>query len=186
MPQKPKVLNAIVSAIADPLLRKEAEKFAASIPEDSWLRSEIAERILAAIKGLAESYKGSGLSSLFVEKATDFFNFASSNIFGGKKNAGGIEQLAQNWLNQFWKDAQKTLSETSAEKLQEVQERILEDLKIRQEIFKTILEIEKQFQPPKKEVNPINWAELDSRLNNWVEKNRPSWIKRRPNKGDSK
>jgi hypothetical protein len=179
-----KALNAIASAIADPLLRKAAERFAASIPEDSWLRSEIVERILAGLKGLAESYKGSGLSGLFVEKATDFFDFASSKLFD--KKAGGFEQLTQNWLNQFWKDAQKILSETPAEKLQEARERILKDFEIRKEIFKVIMEAEKEFQPPKKKPDPINWAEWDTRLNNWVENNRPSWVKKRPVKGGSK
>lgn len=174
-----KTWNAIVSAIADPALRKAAERFVASIPEDSWLRSEIAERILAALKGLAESYKGSGLSGIFVEKVTDFFDFMSSSLFK-KEEAASAASIAQNWIQRFWAEAQKILAETPAEKLAEARQRILEDFRIRKEIFQVVLEAEREFQPRKTQTKPINWAEIDSRAAEWLEKNRPSWIKRRP------
>lgn len=175
-----KAVNAIVSAIADPLLRKAAERFTASISEDSWLRSEFAERLIAGLKGLAEAYKGSGLSGVFVEKTTDFFDFASSSLF--KKQKETATNIAQNWIQKFWADAQKTLEETPAEKLEEVRQKLLEDFRIRKEIFQIVLEAEKEYQQPQKKVqaNPINWTELDQKAADWIEKHRPTWIKRRP------
>lgn len=175
-----KVVNAIVSAIADPLLRRAAERFTASIPENSWLRSEVAERMIAALKGLAEAYKGSGVSGVVVEKTTDFFDFASSSLF--KKQKESATNIAQSWIQKFWAEAQKTLAETPAEKLEEVRQKLLEDFQIRKEIFQIVLEAEKEYQQPKEQIrnNPINWVEFDQKAADWVESHRPAWIKRRP------
>jgi hypothetical protein len=177
-----KTLNPIISAIADPLLRKAAERFAASIPEESWLRSEVAERVLAGLKGLAESYKGAGISGLFVEKATDFFDFASGSLFD-KKTGGDFSSTAQRWMNKFFEESQKTLSQTPAEKLDEVRDRLFKEFQIRKEIFNLICESEKEFRPRKPAPQPIDWAALDQKAAEWLKANRPSWIRRRPKEG---
>ena len=178
-----KVFNPIISAIADPLLRKAAQRFAESVSEDSWLRTDIAERILAAIKGLAESYKGSGVSGIFIEKATDFLDFSSSSLF--KKTGDDFSSVAKQWIDNFWVEAQRSLSTSSVEKLDEVKDRILKDFQIRQEIFRVICEAQQQLRPQKSKPNPIDWVALDNRVAQLLEENRPSWIKRRPkpNKG---
>jgi len=177
-----KTLNPIISAIADPLLRKAAERFAASIPEGSWLRSEAVERILAGLKGLAESYKSTGIGGLFVEKATDFFDFASGSLFD-KKTGGDFSSTAQRWMAKFFEEAQKALASTPTEKLDEAKERILKDFQIRQEIFQVVCDAEKEFRPQKSISQPINWADLDKKAAEWLQANRPSWIRRRPKGG---
>jgi len=177
-----KILNPLISSIADPLLRKTAERFAASIPEGSWLRSEVAERILAGLKGLAESYKSAGVSGLFVEKATDFFDFASSFLFE-KKTGGDFSSTAQRWMNKFFEKAQKTLASAPADKLDEVRDRLKKEFELRKEIFNLVCEAEKEFRPKKSAPQPIDWAELDKKAANWLETNRPSWIRRRPKGG---
>jgi len=177
-----KILNPLISSIADPLLRKTAERFAASIPEGSWLRSEVAERILAGLKGLAESYKSTGVSGLFVEKATDFFDFASGSLFD-KKTGGDFSSTAQRWMGKFFEEAQKTLSQTPAEKLDEVRDRLKKEFDIRKEIFNLVCEAEKEFRPKKPAPQPIDWAALDQKAAEWLQVNRPSWIRRRPKKG---
>jgi len=174
-----KILNPLISSIADPLLRKTAERFAASIPEGSWLRSEVAERILAGLKGLAESYKGAGVSGLFVEKATDFFDFASGSLFE-KKTGGDFSSTAQRWMNKFFEEAQETLASSPADNLDEVRDRLFKEFQIRKEIFNLVCESEKEFRPQKPAPKSIDWAELDKKAANWLETNRPSWIRRRP------
>jgi hypothetical protein len=176
-----KILNPLISSIADPLLRKTAEHFAASIPEGSWLRSEVAERILAGLKGLAESYKGAGIGGLFVEKATDFFDFAAGSLFD--KKTGDFSSTAERWIANFFEDAQKTLASSPADKLDEVRDRLKKEFELRKEIFDLICEAEKEFRPQKSISQPINWAEIDKKASNWLETNRPLWIRRRPRGG---
>jgi hypothetical protein len=177
-----KTLNPIISAIADPLLRKAAERFAASIPQGSWLRSEVAERILAGLKGLAESYAGSGIGGFFIEKATDFFDFSAQNLFS-KKAPETFSSTAQRWMGKFFEEAQKTLASTPADKLDEVRDRLFKEFQIRKEIFNLVCESEKEFRPQKSAPKPIDWAALDQKAAEWLEANRPSWIRRRPKGG---
>lgn len=178
---KNKKWNAIVSAIADPVLRRAAEKFVSSIPEDSWLRSELAERILAGLKGLAESYKGSGVSGLIVEKVTDFFDFASSSLFKNKGDQKSFSAITHNWIQKFWEESQKKLSESPLEKLGEIRERILEEFKIRTEIFQIVLETEKKFRAETPTKNKkIDWTALDAQMSGLIEQSRPRWLLRRP------
>lgn len=148
--------NALISAIADPALRQLAERLASSVSEDSWLRSEFAERLLAGLKGLAEGYKGSGVSGVAVEKATDFLDFASGDLFG-KGGKGSAVGAARGWLNRFMKDAEKALREAPKDKLGEVQAKLQQEFSIRKEIVRMVEEAEKEALPPKKDAKPVDW-----------------------------
>ncbi|MCS6789178.1 MAG: hypothetical protein NZ484_01240 [Patescibacteria group bacterium] len=178
--------NAIVSTIIDPSLRKMAQKFAANIPEGHWLRTEVAERILAGLKGLAESYKGSGSSAIVIEKATDFLDFATGELFNKKnssKSSVSASETAQKWIAKFWEESQKLFSQATPENLEKVKENIIRDFQARMEVFRIIIEAEKSLQPQKPEqAKSINWAEIDEKAAQWIERQRPSWLKRRSEK----
>lgn len=143
--------NAIVSAIADPALHKLAERFTSSISEDSWFRSEFAERLLAGLKGLAEGYKVPGVAGLVVEKATDFFDFASGDLYGkGGKGSGSATSAAHGWLNRFVKNMEKSLREAPKDKLAEIQARLQQEFTIVKEFVRMVEEAEKESAPEKK------------------------------------
>lgn len=170
--------NAVVSAIADPALRKFAERLASSISEDSWLRSEFAERLLAGLKGLAEGYKGSGVSGIAVEKATDFLDFASGNLFTKKK--GSAAGTAQGWLGRFVRDAEKALREAPRGELEEIRTKLLREFEIRQEIAHLVEQAEKESQPPAPPKAAVDLKRVDVAVATFIRKNRPGWLRRRP------
>jgi hypothetical protein len=174
-----KVLNPIISGIFDPMLNRAAQRFVSSIPESSWFNTDTAQRILAVLKGIAESYKGPGISGLFIEKVTDFFDF-SSGVLSNKKAGSDFSSIAQRWMNKFFEEAQKTLASTPADKLDEVKDRLKKEFELRKEIFNLVCEAEKEFRPKKPAPQPIDWAALDQKAAAWLQNNRPSWIRRRP------
>jgi|SRR3989338_8649082 len=186
--------NALVSAVVDPALRKLAERFASSVSEDSWLRSEFAERFLAGLKGLAESYKGTGVSGVVTEKATDFFDFASGDLFGKGGEKKSAADVLQGWMNKFFSDAGKRLEkaanpEAELAKIKQEFAARMEVLRMIEAAAKELAEEKKAAAKPAKPVQPIEvgktvdqflrlvWFEATQVVRNiWTHARAPFWI----------
>ena len=98
--------NALISLLFDRPMRILAEKFTRGVPENSPLRSATAESIFAAFKGAMEGFKG----NVLVEKATDFGDFISAQLFREEEsNATQILAMANAWLTRFVKSAEAQL-----------------------------------------------------------------------------
>jgi len=178
--------NALVSTVMNPTLERLAKKIAAGIPENSPIRGEFSRNTISFLTGLLEDYKVKGSEGVFFEKTSDFFELLRNELGESSRSSGfSFEKLHAKWLGDFWAEAQKILSQTPSEKLDETRDRILKDFQIRQEIFQVLSDAAKQLQPQKPAPKSIDWAELDKKAANWLETNRPSWIRRRPKKGGS-
>jgi|YNPMSStandDraft_1061717.scaffolds.fasta_scaffold38623_1 hypothetical protein len=178
--------NALVSTVINPTLERLAKKIAAGIPENSPMRGEFSRNAISFLTGLLEDYKAKGSGGVFFDKTADFFELLRKELGEDTKGGGfSFEKLSARWLGDFWAEAQKTLSQTSHDKLDEVRARIMKDFQIRQEIFQILCDAAKQLQPKKPAPQPIDWAAIDKKAAEWLQTNRPSWIRRRPKKGGS-
>lgn len=178
--------NALVSTVMNPTLERLAKKIAAGIPENSPIRGEFSRNIISFFTGLLEDYKAKGSGGVFFEKTADFFELLRKELGEDPKDGGfSFEKLSARWLGDFWAEAQKILSQTPSEKLDETRDRILKDFQIRQEIFRVVCDAEKEFRPKKPAPQPIDWIALDQKASEWLQANRPSWIRRRPKRGGS-
>jgi hypothetical protein len=157
MADKKSLLNMLAS-IADPELRKLAERIAASIPEDSWLRSDVAERLIGALKGWIESQAGSlgPITGVAVEKISDLMDFATSNLY--EKDSSDIS----GWMNKFLTAAQKRMAATD-DPSGECQKIELE-FDLLQRLAKVIEEKKKEGAPPTQPSKPIDWRYWKGKL----------------------
>jgi len=176
--------NALISTLINPTLERLAKKIAAGIPENSPIRGEFSRNAISFLTGLLEDYKAKGSGGVFFEKTADFFELLRKELGEGSKDGGfSFEKLSARWLGDFWAEAQKIISQTPSEKLDETRDRILKDFQIRQEIFQVLSDAAKQLQPKKPAPKPIDWAAIDKKAAEWLQNNRPSWIRRRPKEG---
>ena len=151
-------LNALLS-LGDPELRKIAERFANSISEDSWLRTDFAERFIGTLKGLLEAWSsslGPGMSTV-VEKFSDTLDFMSSSLYGGEKKGVSAKSVtARDWMDNFFKDAVKRIEKVEGkEELEELSKRLKAEFNARKELIALIEEARKNAQPQKPAPSPI-------------------------------
>ncbi len=185
--KKAGVLNAILSTIIDRPMRQFAERLAASVSEESWLRSEFAERLLSGVKGLAEGYEKTGLGGVVVEKATDFLDFAAGGLF--EKTAAGPSQAGRGWMDRFLRYVEKTIAETSPTDLVAVRARLEQEFAIRKAIVELVESAAREAQPERPKPEPIDWVAVRARfgaadtkvagtLNDWLGKAKAAkWLK---------
>lgn len=104
--------NMLFSA-ADPELKELADKIRDMIPENSPLRSKIAERILGIVKGWFESqsFNMSPVAGAVVEKLTDLSDFFVGGETGEKTEK--TTKVAQDWMNKFFADAGNRLEKVA-------------------------------------------------------------------------
>lgn len=104
--------NMLFSA-ADPELKELADKIRGMIPENSPLRSKIAERILGIVKGWVESqsFNMSPVAGAVVEKLTDLSDFFVGGETGEKTEK--TTKVAQDWMNKFFADAGNRLEKAA-------------------------------------------------------------------------
>jgi len=150
-----KALNPIAS-LADPELRKAAERFARAIPEDSVLRTEGAERLFGGIKGHIEEWAHdlNPTPRMAVEKIIDFFDFASVHLAdGGDTSVSGI---AANWVGKFLADAPERIK--NADDPTAEAERIHEEFLACKLIADTLSdELGFDDRPKEVDINQIDW-----------------------------
>jgi hypothetical protein len=165
--KKSSLLNAFASLV-DPELRHLGERLVSTIPEDSWLRSEVAERLFGALKGWIES-KASGLGSVggtLVEKFSDLLDFSSSDLFGHRKREGKTK-VVSDWMTSFFKHAEKQLSQCdSKEKIEAEAIRLCAEFQARKEVADLIEQTIRALHPeePKPTTPPINWERQFNKL----------------------
>lgn len=144
------VENTLISAAVDPEIRKAAEKFASTIPTEwIWIRSKPAEIMFSMTKGIIKELARGKTDTILLNKSIQFLNYLQANLFKAKCEKDEPSTFSQNWTQAFWEESQKKLENSPLEKLEEVRQQILEDFKIRTEIFRIVLETEKEFQQPK-------------------------------------
>lgn len=95
------ILNALIS-VADPEIRRLAEKLAREVPEESPLRSPLAERVLGALKALVES-SAEGMHPVpgaLVEKLTDLMDFSGTTLFSKNDPPADVKARAEVFLKE--------------------------------------------------------------------------------------
>lgn len=151
-------LNTLLSVL-DPELRKVAQKWWATIPDDSPLKGELFERVFGVFKGWAETKaKGMGPFGDVVEKLTDVGDFA---VRGPK----GIKAV-QDWMDKFYAEAAKRL-EKAADPRAEL-EKIKLEFELRQELLKTIEEVRKAAKPAESEKVSIDWSKIQNQYESFL------------------
>ena len=178
-----KGLFNLLLSVAEPEIRKLAEKFADSIPENSIFRSESVERIIGVVKSWVEGKAKSipGIKGELLEKSTDFVDFAGSRLFGGKKEEKAVKAV-KDWMDQFFTESGKRLREakTIPEKEAELQN-IKKEFELRQELLQ-LIEAAKPKPEPEKEKKPFISEETKKEVKETVEKIRDEhaeWMEKR-------
>lgn len=119
-----------IAGLFDPALIKFAREIAEKIPEGSLLRSNLAESLLGALRGIVEAHaeKFSGASSVTIEKLSDLSEFLSATLLRtkGKTNK-------QDLLKDFLAQVLERLR--SAEDPQKEFDRIKEELTLFNQIM---------------------------------------------------
>lgn len=162
--------NMLFSA-ADPELKEVADKIRKMIPDDSLLRSKIAERVVGILKGWVES-KAEGMSPVagaVVEKLTDLGDFFVGGETDEKKERA--TRAAQDWMDKFFDEAGKRLAKTDPANLEAEKEKILREFKLRKEILEAVEAVRKEAQGPTSTATPtepINVGEkVDKVVSDW-------------------
>lgn len=178
-----KGLFNLLLSVAEPEIRKLAEKFADSIPENSIFRSESLERVVGVIKSWIEGRAKTipGIKGELLEKSTDFVDFAGSRLFGGKKEEKAAK-VVKDWMDQFFTEAGKRLHEakTIPEKEAELQ-MIKKEFELRQELL-SMIEAAKPKPEPEKDKKSFISEETKKEVKETVEKIRDEhaeWMKKR-------
>jgi hypothetical protein len=130
--QTKKEIDAGTLGLFDIVLRKAAERFAGTIPDDSIARTKIFEIIFGGLKGFVEARaeRYPAIVSALVEKVTDYLDFLSVAITNPEHR-----QLAIKWLEKFLEEAGERLKNANDPK-QEF-ERISLELKLRKGLYET-------------------------------------------------
>jgi len=148
-----KTMLAIVAGIADPVLKKWAQRLANLIPEQSNLRTEAFESVIGAFKGFIETKaeKLSPIAGVAIEKATDFSDFLSGAL--EPRTKFDLEKWASEILNE------------SGPRLKESQDPVVElkRIKLELELRKQLVEIIKQELPPTPPP-AVDWQKIDKQV----------------------
>ena len=175
---KGKGLFNILLSVAEPEIRKLAEKFADAIPENSIFRSESIERVVGVVKSWIEGKAKTipGIKGELMEKSTDFVDFAGSRLFGGKKEEKAVKAV-KDWMDQFFTESGKRLREakTIPEKEAELL-MIKKEFELRQELL-TLIEAAKPKAEPEKEKKPFISPEMEEKI-----KGATGWLKEKNKK----
>ncbi|MDP3762650.1 MAG: hypothetical protein Q8Q97_01065 [bacterium] len=151
-----------LAGLVDPVLRNSAQKLAASLPQNSLLRSEAVEAFLGALKGFIEvnAEKLSPLASVLVEKTTDYLDFVAGAI--GPEN--DFETAHQKWQDKFLSESAKRLRK--AEDPAKECERIKLELELQHKIKESLME---KFGSPRSSFGVAGPAKKpDAEPNVWV------------------
>lgn len=148
-----KTVLAIVAGVADPVLKKWAQKLAISIPEQSSLRTEAFESVIGAFKGFieTEAEKLSPTAGVIIEKATDFSDFLSGAL--GPQAGFNLEKWASEILNEAGQRLQESKDPTAE----------LERIKLELKLKKQLVEIIKQELPPTP-LPTVDWRKVDKQV----------------------
>ena len=163
------LLNAF-AGIADPELRRLAEKavkrFDASIPDESLLRSEFAERFFGFLKGFIESQsrKLNPLSDAGIEKVIDLLDFAAADFF--YENGRAANSIAQDWMRKSLERADERINDAvDADAMRDELEQFRTEFEVRKQIVVMVEDaVAGQIQDELK--CPIDW---DAKLRNWTD-----------------
>lgn len=178
-----KGLFNILLSVAEPEIRKLAEKFADAIPENSFLRSESLERVVGVVKSWIEGKAKviPGIKGELLEKSTDFVDFAGSRLFGSKKEEKAAK-VVKDWMDQFFTEAGKRLREAPDEEAKKKEfNKIKKEFELRQKLLK-IIEAAKPKSEPEKEKKTFISDEMKKEIKEGVEKIRDKqadWMKKR-------
>lgn len=151
-------LNTLLSVL-DPELRKVAQKWWATIPDDSPLKGELFERVFGVFKGWAET-KARGMGPLgdVVEKLTDVGDFAVRGPKGVK--------AAQDWMSRFYAEAAKRIEKAADPKAE--LEKVKLEFELRRELLKVIDEARKAAEPARPEKVSIDWNKIQDQYRTFL------------------
>lgn len=158
-------LAALVGALG-PELMKAARAVAATIPDDSWLRSETAARLFGVVRELIEKQgdKLGTVGSTLVAAGSDFLEFSSEELYGGGKGKGP-QSLAEGWINRFIQSAERRMAAAkSKDELDRLVPQLEAELEARKKFagfLKQTAEAEQVAKPAK----PIDWATIAVKFN---------------------
>lgn len=149
-----KTVLATLAGIADPILKKWAQRLASFVPSGSTIRTKEFESVIGALKGWVEiqAEKFSPASGVAVEKATDFADFFSGAL--GPQSGLDLEKWAGEVLNEAGPRL-KAATDPAAE-----MERIQLEFKLRKKLAE-IIQQEIPAPPP-----TTNWKEANQQLKN--------------------
>lgn len=171
-------LFSTIRSLGEPELRKFAESIADLIPEDSFLRSETAERVVGYLKTWIENKAKSipGFKGDIMETATDLIDFSGLYRDRGKKGEKAAK-VVKDWMDQFFTESGKRLREakTIPEKEAELL-MIKKEFELRQELL-TLIEAAKPKPEPEKVKKPLISPETEENL-----KEATIWLKEKNKK----
>lgn len=175
-------LFSTIRSLGEPELRKFAESIADLIPEDSFLRSETAERVVGYLKTWIENKAKSlpGLEGDLMEMATDLFDYSGLYRDRGKK--GKKEEKAvkvvKDWMDQFFTESGKRLREAPDEEAKKKEfDKIKKEFELRQELLTLIEAAKPKVEPKEKEKKPFISPEMEERI-----KGATGWLKEKNKK----
>lgn len=151
---------------ADPELKELADKIRGMIPEDSPLRSKVAERIIGVVKGWVKSQTDSmsPVAGAVVEKLTDLSDFFVGDSDDNEKTTKA-KATAQDWMEKFFVAAEKRLENTDPANLGAEKEKILQEFKLRKEILDAIEAVRKEAHGPATPAKSTESPTLEDFLN---------------------
>mgnify|MGYP001560192985 CR=1 FL=1 len=147
-------LNALLS-VADPELRRFAQRIWASIPDNSSLKTETFERFFGVFKSWAEiQARGKGPIGDIIEKLTDVGDFA---VRGGGPKAVKADH---DWMDRFFTEAIRRIEKAVDPELEFEKAQL--EFSLRSELLKIIEEKRRESAGPAKSEPSIDWAKIQS------------------------
>lgn len=175
-------LFSTIRSLGEPELQKFAESIADLIPEDSFLRSETAHRVVGYLKTWVENKAKSipGVKGDLLETLTDLVDF--SGLYSKKRGEKGEKaaKVVKDWMDQFFTESGKRLRE--AKTIQEKEAELLmikKEFELRQELL-TLIEAAKPKPEPEKEKKPFISSEMEEKIKGatgWLNKKNENMLK---------
>ncbi len=161
-------LTSLVGFIS-PELIKAARAAVASIPKDSWLRSESAARLTGIVRELIE--KGSKrlgtVGNAIGEALADFLEFAGEELYNSSSSPQKAKAIADDWMKRFIQSSEKRMQRT---RNKEDLERLIAQLEAEFEARKKLVGLidqaaaeaaaKAEAEAKKSELKPIKWEEI--------------------------
>ena len=157
-----KLINPALSFF-DKEFRAWAEKAAKTIPRDSFLREEPAERAFDILRGFLEKniQLNNTAAQAIKEKVIDIGDYFATSLFRKEKADKKAVAAAQDWMKRFLAYAEKHLSEAkSLEDLNVEFDRLQREFEIRRrivEIMEVAAKAAEPSEPTEPETQSIDW-----------------------------
>lgn len=166
----PKVLNPLLS-IFDREARELVRRIVVTVPNDSWLRSEVFGRAFDVIRGMAEGANFGAFTPL-IEKLSDYGDALAGDLTD-KKAEAKTEDVLLGWMNKFFTEAGERLKNApdptaESKKIQKEFRARIKLLKIIEAEAKKLAEEKKGPDKKPPDAKPIEFGKaVDDMLGGW-------------------